>query len=193
MLETAGWGWHSETAIHVLRMVLAGTLDKHPRLKIIIGHMGEMLPMMMARIDEVFVHDVPHLKRPISRAIRDQVWLTTSGVFDAPPFICALLTFGIDRIMFSVDYPFATNAEGAAFLERVAPAPGDTRKAHSRQRRRAVEAEGGEEIAERKFRSYARAYHLFRMGTATGSGAVCHPNAAAAATPNRSFEVRLTA
>ena len=128
VLETAGWGWHSETAIHVLRLVLAGTLDKHPRLKIIIGHMGEMLPMMMARIDEVFVHDVPHLKRPISRTIRDQVWLTTSGVFDAPPFICALLTFGIDRIMFSVDYPFAGNAEGAAFLERVAPAPGDREK-----------------------------------------------------------------
>ena len=128
VLETAGWGWHSETAIHLLRLVLAGTLDKHPRLKLIVGHMGEMLPMMMARIDEVFVHDVSHLKRPISRAIRDQVWLTTSGVFDAPPFICALLTFGIDRIMFSVDYPFATNAEGAAFLERVAPAPGDREK-----------------------------------------------------------------
>ncbi len=126
--ETAGWGWHSETAIHLLRLVLAGTLDKHPRLKIIIGHMGEMLPMMMARSDEVCVHDVSHLKRPISRAIRDQVWLTTSGVFDAPPFICALLTFVIDRIMFSVDYPFATNAEGAAFLERVAPAPGDREK-----------------------------------------------------------------
>jgi uncharacterized protein len=128
VLETAGWGWHSETAIHLLRLVLAGTLDKHPRLKLIIGHMGEMLPMMMARIDEVFVHDVGYLKRPISRAIRDQVWLTTSGVFDAPPFVCALLTFGIDRIMFSVDYPFATNAEGRAFLDRVAPAPGDREK-----------------------------------------------------------------
>ncbi len=128
VLETAGWGWHSETAIHVLRLVVSGTLDRHPRLKIIIGHMGEMLPMMMARIDEAFVHDVGHLKRPISRAIRDQVWLTTSGVFDAPPFICALLTFGLDRIMFSVDYPFATNAEGRAFLNRVAPAPADMAK-----------------------------------------------------------------
>jgi predicted TIM-barrel fold metal-dependent hydrolase len=90
--------------------------------------MGEMLPMMMARIDEVFVHDASHLKRPISRAIRDQVWLTTSGVFDAPPYICALQTFGLDRIMFSVDYPFATNAEGRAFLDRVAPAPADMAK-----------------------------------------------------------------
>ena len=54
VLEAAGWGWHSETAIHVLRLVLAGTLDRHPRLKLIIGHMGEMLPMMLARTDEVF-------------------------------------------------------------------------------------------------------------------------------------------
>ena len=83
VLETAGWGWHSETAIHVLRLVIAGTLDRHPKLKLIVGHMGEMLPMMMARLDEVFVHDVAHLKRPVSQTIRDQVWLTTSGIFDA--------------------------------------------------------------------------------------------------------------
>ena len=58
VLETAGWGWHSEVAIHVLRMVIAGTFDKHPKLKIIIGHMGEMLPMMLDRQD--------HSSRPIS-------------------------------------------------------------------------------------------------------------------------------
>ena len=54
VLETAGWGWHSETAVHVLRMVIAGTFDKHPKLEVIIGHMGEMIPMMMARFDKVF-------------------------------------------------------------------------------------------------------------------------------------------
>jgi len=125
VLETAGWGWHSETAVHLLRMVVAGTLDKHPRLKIIIGHMGEMLPMMMARIDQVFQHDIAHLQRPIARAIHDQVWLTTSGIFDQPPFIAALQTFGIDRILFSVDYPFAPNAAGRKFLNNVALAPAD--------------------------------------------------------------------
>lgn len=125
VLETAGWGWHSETAVHLLRMVVAGTLDKHPRLKLIIGHMGEMLPMMMARIDQVFQHDVDHLQRPITRAIHDQVWLTTSGIFDQPPFIAALQTFGIDRILFSVDYPFAPNAAGRKFLNNVALSPAD--------------------------------------------------------------------
>ncbi|HTV37137.1 MAG TPA: amidohydrolase family protein, partial [Xanthobacteraceae bacterium] len=95
VLETAGWGWHSETAIHVLRMVIAGTLDRHPRLKLIIGHMGEMLPMMLDRADKVFALDIDHLKRPIRRTILDQVWITTSGIFDEPPFLAALLTFGI--------------------------------------------------------------------------------------------------
>jgi uncharacterized protein len=128
VLSTAAWGWHSETAIHVLRMVLAGTLDKHPRLKLIIGHMGEMLPVMLDRIDDVSKLDVGHLQRPISQQILDQVWITTSGVFNAPPFLAALQTFGIDRIMFSVDYPFAPNEQGREFLDKISLAPADMEK-----------------------------------------------------------------
>jgi hypothetical protein len=128
VLETAGWGWHQETAIHVLRLVLAGTLDRHPRLKLIIGHMGEMLPVMMARIDDVFRYDAGHLQRPISRTILDQVWLTTSGIFTEPPFLAALQTFGIDRLMFSVDYPFAPNIKGRDFLNRISLSPADMAK-----------------------------------------------------------------
>jgi uncharacterized protein len=128
VLETAGWGWHSETAVHVLRLVIAGTLDRHPRLRVIIGHMGEMLPMMMARADIVFANDIDHLTRPVTRAILDQVWITTSGIFDEPPFLAALLTFGIDRIIFSIDYPFSPNAMGRTFLDHLALAPADMAK-----------------------------------------------------------------
>lgn len=128
VLETAGWGWHSETAVHVLRMVVAGTLDRHRRLKLIIGHMGEMLPMMLDRADYVFALDVDHLQRPISRSVYDQVWITTSGIFHEPPFLAALLTFGIDRIMFSVDYPYAEDALGRKFLERISLSPADMEK-----------------------------------------------------------------
>jgi hypothetical protein len=128
VLSTAAWGWHSEVAIHVLRMVLAGTLDKHPKLKLIVGHMGEMLPVMLARIDEVSALDAGHLKRPPSRQILDQVWITTSGIFSQPPFIAALQTFGIDRIMFSVDYPYALDAKGRKFLNECALAPADMAK-----------------------------------------------------------------
>jgi predicted TIM-barrel fold metal-dependent hydrolase len=128
VLETAGWGWHSETAVHLLRMVLAGCLDRHPRLKLIIGHMGEMLPMMLDRADNVFRHDIGHLKRSVARTILDQVWLTTSGIFTEPPFLATLLTFGIDRIMFSVDYPYAPNAAGRRFLDRLSLSPADMAK-----------------------------------------------------------------
>jgi predicted TIM-barrel fold metal-dependent hydrolase len=128
VVGTAGWGWHSEVAIHVLRMVFAGTFDKHPKLKMIIGHMGEMLPVMLARIDEVSAADAGHLKRKPSATIVEQVWITTSGIFSQPPFVAALQTFGIDRIMFSVDYPFAPDARGRDFLNEVALAPADMAK-----------------------------------------------------------------
>jgi predicted TIM-barrel fold metal-dependent hydrolase len=131
LLEAAGWGWHAETALHVLRLVLAGTLDRHPRLKLIIGHMGEGLPAMLARCDQVSEAYVEHLARPISRTILDQVFLTTSGMFSEPPFLAALLTFGIDRILFSVDYPYASNESGRAFLDSLSLAPADrARLAH---------------------------------------------------------------
>jgi uncharacterized protein len=128
VLEAAGWGWHSETALHVLRLVLSGTLDRHPRLKLIIGHMGEGLPVMLARCDQVFEAYVAHLSRPISQTILEQVWITTSGIFSQPPFLAALLTFGIDRILFSVDYPFASNARGSDFLRAVTLSPTDLAK-----------------------------------------------------------------
>jgi predicted TIM-barrel fold metal-dependent hydrolase len=94
----------------------------------IIGHMGEMLPVMLARIDEVSAADAGHLKRKPSATIIEQVWITTSGIFSQPPFIAALQTFGIDRIMFSVDYPFAPDARGRDFLDEVALSPADMAK-----------------------------------------------------------------
>jgi uncharacterized protein len=128
VLETAGWGWHSETAVHLLRLVLAGVLDRHRKLKLIIGHMAEMLPMMLDRIDTVFKPEIEHLSRPVGRTILDQVWFTNSGIFNTPPFLAALLTLGIDRLMFSVDYPYAPNAAGRRFLDRLALAPADMEK-----------------------------------------------------------------
>ena len=128
ILETVAWGWHSETALHVLRLALSGVLDKYPKLKLIVGHMGEMLPVMLARIDQVAKHDIGHLQRPVSAAIIEQVWITTSGVFTVPPFLAALQTFGIDRMMFSVDYPYAPNMGGQKLLDRVSLSPTDMDK-----------------------------------------------------------------
>jgi hypothetical protein len=83
---------------------------------------------MLVRIDEVSKLDTEHLKRPVSRAILDQVWITTSGIFSAPPFLAALVTFGIDHIMFSIDYPYSPNSKGRAFLHDISLAPADMAK-----------------------------------------------------------------
>ncbi len=127
-ISTAGWGWHSETAIHVLRMVLAGTFDKHRKLKIIIGHMGEGLPLMLARLDDVAAIHSKHLSRPISETILEHVWLTTSGLFTQPPLLACLQTFGLDRVMYSVDYPYAHNEQGKKFLSECSFSPADMAK-----------------------------------------------------------------
>ena len=109
------------TAVHVLRLALSGAFDRHPGLKIIVGHMGEALPFMLDRIDETTSAQAKSLfRRSLREMIVDQVWITTSGFFTTVPFIAALMSFGVDRIMFSVDYPFASNARARAFLDALA-------------------------------------------------------------------------
>jgi len=128
-LSIAGWGWHSETALHTLRLIVSGTLDKYPDLKLIIGHMGEMLPMMMVRSDKMFgIDQGGNNRRSIIQTLHDQVHITTSGLFSLPPLQIAIDTFGIDNIMFSVDYPFSTNQQGKEYLESVQLKPEDFEK-----------------------------------------------------------------
>ena len=119
-LACYGWGWHSETALHVLRLLFSGIFDKYPKLKLIIGHMGEMLPMMMVRSEKAFKPGNGGAnQRTLTDTFRDQVHITTSGFFTQPPLKIALDTFGIDNIMFSVDYPFSTNEMGIEFLNAI--------------------------------------------------------------------------
>ena len=119
VLAAPGWGWHSEVALHVLRLVTSGTLDKHRKLKIIIGHMGEGLPAALERCDDVLNPVSQHLSRGISETILGQVWITTAGFLHMVPFQAAMSTFGPDRILFSVDYPFTSNAKARPFLEKL--------------------------------------------------------------------------
>jgi predicted TIM-barrel fold metal-dependent hydrolase len=128
-LALSAWGWHADTAIHTLRLVLSGALDRHPGLKIVIGHMGEALPFMLDRIDETTAAEArSRLTRSVRQTILDQVWITTSGFFTMAPFMAALMSFGADRILFSVDYPFASNARARAFLDTLPVSPADRAK-----------------------------------------------------------------
>jgi predicted TIM-barrel fold metal-dependent hydrolase len=128
-MALSAWGWHADTAIHVLRLALSGALDRHRGLKLVIGHMGEALPFMLDRIDETTTLQAKSLlKRSVRQTILDHVWITTAGFFTMVPFMAALMSFGVDRIMFSVDYPFASNARARAFLDSLLVSPADREK-----------------------------------------------------------------
>ena len=86
MMAGPGWGWHIETALHVLRMILGGVFDAHPELQIVVGHMGETLPSMLQRVD-VMAPAMTKLKKPISAYLRENVHYTFSGFNFLPAFL----------------------------------------------------------------------------------------------------------
>ncbi|MBV8106430.1 MAG: amidohydrolase [Hyphomicrobiales bacterium] len=118
MMAGPGWGWHIETALHVLRMVVGGVFDAHPALQIVVGHMGESLPFMIQRVD-VMSQAATKLKKPVSAYLRENVHYTFSGFNFLPTFLDLLLEVGVDRIMFSTDHPYQSMADGRAFLDRL--------------------------------------------------------------------------
>lgn len=129
LMACPGFGWHAETALHVLRLAIGGIFDRHPSLKIIIGHMGEGLATMLDRVDEVFgAFAERNLAADVSQTIRSHVWITTSGFFSPIPFQAALSAFGVDRILFAVDYPYSSNSKGSEFLRDLPLSEGEKRK-----------------------------------------------------------------
>jgi predicted TIM-barrel fold metal-dependent hydrolase len=121
------WGFTVETATQAIRLILSRALEKYTKLQLILGHFGEALPFLMWRIDQA-------LARPgqDSLSFRDQFCehfhVTTSGNFSTPALICTMLELGIDRIMFSVDYPYVVNRDGMDWIEKLQLSPGDKRK-----------------------------------------------------------------
>ncbi|KAI9762977.1 MAG: hypothetical protein M4579_000040 [Chaenotheca gracillima] len=118
-MGTGAWGWHSETGLHILRLFASGLFDRFPRLKIIIGHMGEMIPFVLDRTLRMMSGWEPR-ERDFRQVWDENIWLTTSGMFTLAPLSCVLRTTKMDRILFSVDYPFSTNEQGRDFIDEVA-------------------------------------------------------------------------
>jgi uncharacterized protein len=127
MLASAGWGWHIETGVHVIRLILGGVFDQYPNLQIVIGHLGEGLPFMLQRLD-VMPTALTKLKRPISAYLRENVHYTFSGFNFTAPFLNLLLEVGVDRIMFSADYPYASMSQARAFLDQLPVSASDREK-----------------------------------------------------------------
>src|SRR3989475_6049627 len=114
-LLTAAWGFTVETATQGIRLVLSGVLDAYPSVKIILGHLGESLPFSLWRINQALARG----GEPI--AFRDSFcehfYITTSGNFSTPALLCCIMEMGVDRILFSVDYPFVQNGPGTKWMQ----------------------------------------------------------------------------
>ncbi len=123
------WGFAEETAIHTLRLMGSGLFDEYPRLKIVIGHLGERIPYDLWRLDHRLakVPDRP-AKRRMGEYFRQNFYVTTSGNFCTQSLIHAVLTLGSDRVLFAVDYPFEDHAQAAAWFDRAEIAEADRRK-----------------------------------------------------------------
>ena len=125
------WNWGVETATHALRLVFGGVFDAFPRLTVILGHLGEMLPYALQRLDDrwkVCTHTRELKKELPSQYIKEHMLVTTSGNFSNAALLCALLTLGADRILFSIDYPYQRIEDGAQFIETAPISDGDKAK-----------------------------------------------------------------
>jgi predicted TIM-barrel fold metal-dependent hydrolase len=117
-LITAPLGYTVETAVAGVRMVLSGVFEKYPRLKVILGHMGEGIPFLLWRIDHT-------LKNPGNAPIEfrevfsKHFWITTSGFFSDPAMVCSMMELGVDRIIFSIDWPWGNNRQGVDWFDRM--------------------------------------------------------------------------
>ncbi|WP_435173483.1 amidohydrolase family protein [Actinacidiphila sp. bgisy145] len=123
------WSWGAETGGHALRIVLGGVFDRHPRARLILGHMGEFLPFQLARLDSRYTRQEHRpLARKPSAYFGGNILITTSGVCSPAALAGAVLAIGADAVMFAVDYPFEDTAEAVRFLEQAPVSDADRAK-----------------------------------------------------------------
>lgn len=129
------WGFASETAIHALRLMGSGLFDDYPKLKLILGHLGESLPCNIWRIDNRISRTLgarPKAKLPMSHYLRENFYITTSGNFRTQTLTEVMLEVGSDRILYSVDYPFEDMGIASEWFDHAAISEADRLKIGAR-------------------------------------------------------------
>lgn len=114
------WSWTVETATHALRLVFSGTFDRFPGARLVLGHLGETLPYLMWRLNsrwEISNRGTKTLELLPSEYFKRNIWVTTSGMCADAPLRCAIDMMGVDRVLFSVDYPFEQAEEAGNWIE----------------------------------------------------------------------------
>jgi predicted TIM-barrel fold metal-dependent hydrolase len=117
-IVNAAWGFTVETATQGIRLVLSGVFEKYPGLKIILGHLGEGLPFLLWRIDMTLGRQ-GNRATSFRETFRQHFWITTSGNFSSAALLCSVMEMGVERVLFSVDYPYVANPPGVRWMEHV--------------------------------------------------------------------------
>jgi len=130
-MNSAIWGYGIETSTNAVRMILSGLFDKFPRLKIVLGHMGEAVPFWLWRMD--YMHGnatnfggAPKLQLKPSEYFRRNFAITTSGVESHPALRYSIEVLGPENVMWAVDYPYQPMAPAVQFI-KTAPLPEDVK------------------------------------------------------------------
>jgi gamma-resorcylate decarboxylase len=124
------WTFTVETATHALRLMTSGLFDRFPNLTIILGHLGETLPFEIWRIDHrvSYQGDRRRFDKPLMRYFQENFYVTTSGNFRTQALNATLAELGADRVLFSVDYPYESMYEAAAWFDNASISDNDRAK-----------------------------------------------------------------
>ncbi len=128
-LVGAAWSFAVDTGTHALRLITSGLFDRCPQATVIIGHMGELVPFAISRLEARVKHaKAVKLQKSPTEYLRTNFYVTTSGNFHTASLLAVIQQMGIDRVMFAVDYPFELLEDGASWLDFVAMDEGDRAK-----------------------------------------------------------------
>jgi len=129
-LAGSPWGFAVETSIHALRLMASGLFDEYPKLKVILGHLGEGLPIGIWRVDNRISRGsgTPRTKLPMSHYLRNNFYITTSGNFHTQALTNVILEVGADRILYSVDYPYEDVVAAAEWFDHASISESDRMK-----------------------------------------------------------------
>jgi len=125
-LAGAGWGYAAEASLHAIRLVYSGLFDELPRLKLMLGHMGEGVPYWLWRLDSK--GGSSGLKKKPSEYIKENFYINTSGMFFHPALICSNMALGVDRVLFATDYPSESNKLAVEFMDTAPISESDKEK-----------------------------------------------------------------
>lgn len=126
MFSGPAFGWHAEAGVHIVRLILSGALDRHPELKLLSGHWGELAAFYLERLDQTLALVPTGLQRQPSDYYRQQVWITPSGMYNRNQLAFMTAELGAERIIYSEDFPYVVRDDVTTFLEQAGLSDADT-------------------------------------------------------------------